>query len=74
MGWSGNPLRDYDRHDREMERSASRLPICFYCGERVFGDFVFVLGDKKCICEDCMNNNHRQYVDDYVTNMEGYDG
>lgn len=70
MGWSGDPIADFNRYDSELERSASRLPVCFYCGERIFGDFVFVMDDKKCICEECMNENHRQYVDDYVENSE----
>ena len=65
MSWSGDPLADFNRYDREQERRASRYPLCKYCGERIMGDFVFVF-DGECMCEECLNEEHRFYVDDYI--------
>ena len=66
MGWTGDPLADSNRYDRERERRASRYPLCKYCGERIMGDFVFVFDGGTCMCEDCLNEEHRHYVDDYI--------
>lgn len=67
MSWSGDALRDFDRHDREQERRLNRYPKCKYCDQRITGDFVFVF-DGDCMCEECLNEEHRQYVDDYMEN------
>lgn len=65
MSYTGDPLRDFERRDREQTRALNRLPKCRYCGEPIQGDFVFVF-DDKCICEECLNEEHRFYVEDYI--------
>jgi formylmethanofuran dehydrogenase subunit E len=62
---TGDPERDYLRYDRERERELSRLPKCSYCGERITGDYVFVFDDKR-LCEECLNEEHRHDVEDYI--------
>lgn len=75
MGWSGDPLRDYESYERDVERTASRLPTCFYCGEPIWGDFVFALDDRKCVCEDCaegyeeFENAEKVSADAYTPNV-----
>ena len=65
MGWSGDPLKDWERRDREQTRALSRYPVCKYCGEHIQGDYVFIF-DGKCMCEDCLNEEHRFYTEDYI--------
>lgn len=65
MGWSGDPLKDWERRDAAQTRALSRYPKCTYCGEPIQGDFVFVF-DGKQFCEECLNEEHRFYVDDYI--------
>ncbi len=66
MGWTGDPHRDFDRHDREQARALSRYPKCSCCGEHIQGDFVYVFEAER-LCEDCLNENYRKYVDDYIS-------
>lgn len=63
---SDRALRDWERRDREQTRALSRSPKCTYCGEPIQGDFVFIFDGGKQICEDCLNEEHRFYVDDYI--------
>lgn len=65
MSWSGDPLRDWEKHDREQQAELDRLPKCFYCKDPIQGDFVFVF-DKKCMCEECLNEHHRHNVEYYL--------
>jgi formylmethanofuran dehydrogenase subunit E len=61
----GDAIKDFEARDRAQTRALSRYPLCKYCGERIMGDFVFVFAGD-CLCEECLNEEHRFYVDDYI--------
>lgn len=60
-----NPVADFDRWDEEQCRQEERLPICSECGEKIQDDFYYEFNDEV-ICSDCLDNNHRKWVEDYV--------
>ena len=62
---SGDPLKDFDRWDAEQQRKLDKLPKCYYCDEPIQGDFCFVI-NGECICEDCLEEHHKKYVDDLI--------
>ena len=53
----------FARHDAEQEASLEMLPVCSECGEHIQDEYCFEINDEY-ICERCMKNNHRKYVDD----------
>ena len=60
-----DPLADFDRWDIEQARKEARLPICSECGERIHGETAYYIHDCW-ICEECMDNNYKVDVEDYV--------
>ena len=49
-------------HQQDIERE--RLPKCEKC-DRPMRWFCYEV-DGKIICEECLNDNHRKLVDDFV--------
>ena len=60
-----DPAADYDRYCAEQEALWDELPKCAYCHEPIQDDYCYEINDEL-ICEDCLNDNHRKRVDDYV--------
>ena len=60
-----DPHRDFDRWDDEQEEKLEKLPICSYCDQPIQDDFYFEI-NGECICEQCLIDNHRKRVEDYV--------
>lgn len=50
---SGDPLRDFDRWDREREIALKKLPKCDRCGEHIQDEDLYDF-DGDLICEECM--------------------
>ena len=63
--YSGDPLRDAEARDAEQQAALDKLPKCAYCNEPIQDEFCFEINDEL-ICEDCLNEHHRKWVDDYV--------
>ncbi len=53
-------------HDAELEAELQKLPECDYCGCKIQDDHFFLINDE-IICEECLNDNFRKEVDDYVS-------
>lgn len=51
-------------HERELERSLERLPVCDRCRERIDDDRYFDICGK-ILCEDCMIEKYRKWTEDY---------
>lgn len=47
-----DPLRDFLRHEREMQRLADELPRCAYCGERIYDEKPHEI-DGEYVCAEC---------------------
>lgn len=65
MYLSDDPLRDFDRYDREMAKEYQRLPFCDECGERIEDDFLYDI-DGTLICEKCIEDKYRKQTSDYM--------
>lgn len=65
MCWTDDPLADFHRHDAEQEAKLERLPRCSECGEAIQSDECYEINDEL-ICPECLKQNHRKRVEDYV--------
>lgn len=60
-----DPVDLYNEYDARQQRELQKLPKCEYCGETITDDHYYdINGDV--ICEECLNDNFRKPVDDYV--------
>ena len=55
-----DPVKDYDRYDAEEWEKEQKLPICPYCGDRIYTEKAVKL-DGEFVCDDCIDNM-REYV------------
>lgn len=66
MSYSNDPISDFHRYDNEQEKKLARLPRCSECDKHIYPDeYLFEINDEL-ICEECLNNNHRKNVEDYI--------
>lgn len=65
MMWTDNPLRDFERHDAEQESKLKRLPKCCLCDEHIQQETAVHFRDKW-ICDDCLDNNREETLEDAV--------
>ena len=64
----GEEMDNYDlweRHDAEQQKKLEKLPLCDYCEEYIQTDEYYEI-NNDLICPDCMNENFRKWVDDYI--------
>ena len=60
-----DPLEDFYRYDAERQKEEDKLPKCEYCGEPIMDDYLYdINGDV--ICEECLMDNFRKPVEDYM--------
>lgn len=65
MPYTDDPYADFDRHDAEQQAALDRLPKCSYCDEPIQDDYLYEINDEV-ICEDCIKDNFRKKVEDYI--------
>lgn len=65
MPWTDDPVADFHRHDAEQTRKLESLPRCSECDEPIQSDECYEFNDEL-ICPDCLKDNHRKWVEDYV--------
>lgn len=65
FGFTDNPVADFNRHDREQERAASKLPKCVYCRQRIDEDTYYDI-DGDCVCYECLNKHYKKWTDEYT--------
>lgn len=51
--FTGDPLKDFDRHDAEEQAWLDKLPICSCCGEPIQSEECYVFDEDK-ICPHCL--------------------
>lgn len=56
----------WEHHDAEQQRRLEKLPVCSDCGEPIQDEHYFLINDEP-ICEDCLYNNYRKAIEDYVS-------
>lgn len=65
MAWTDDPVRDYDRYAARQERQLQRFPRCSHCRQYIQADHFYDI-NEVFFCEDCLDENFRKRVDDYV--------
>ncbi len=60
-----DPIADYNRHQAEIEKWLAKRPECADCGEPVQDEYFYLINDEV-ICPDCLKNNYRKNVEDYI--------
>jgi soluble lytic murein transglycosylase-like protein len=60
-----DPDIDFLRHDAEQQKELEKCPKCSMCDEYIQDDFLYEINDEV-ICEECLNDNFRKSVEDYV--------
>lgn len=60
-----DPLADFARHDAAQSRWLKKRPICSECNEPIQDEHCYEV-NGELICEECMMQNHRKFVDDYI--------
>lgn len=64
-GRMADPLDDFHAYDAHQQSELDRLPRCSECGEPIQTDECYEINDEL-ICPECLDQNHRKWVDDYV--------
>ena len=59
------PDIDFLKHDAEKEAELEKMPVCSYCSQHIQDDFLYEINDEV-ICEECLNQNFRKIVEDYI--------
>lgn len=65
MAYTDDPIADAMDYYAEQDKQLENLPRCCECDEPIQEDYCFEINDEY-ICDDCMNRNHRKWVDDIV--------
>ena len=60
-----DPLADFNRWDAEQQAALNKLPKCAECGEVIQSEICYEINDCY-ICEECLEENHRKWVDDLI--------
>ena len=60
-----DPVADFHRYDAEQEKSLEKLPRCCECDNPIQTEECYEINDEL-ICPECLNDNHRKLVEDYV--------
>ncbi len=60
-----NPIADYDRYLGAEQTRLDRLPKCCECDEPITDECCYEINGEY-LCEKCLNDNHRKWVDDIV--------
>ena len=55
----------YDDADYARAEAEKELPVCTCCGEVIQDDFYYEI-DDEILCEECLKDNYRKSVDDYI--------
>lgn len=53
MGFTNDPVADFERHDRECQKWLDSLPKCVHCKEPIQDDYYFEI-EGETICTECL--------------------
>ena len=65
MYYTDDPIRDFERWDRERERRLEFLPVCVDCGHHIQADYFYEINGEP-ICPACMESGYRKEMEDYI--------
>ena len=55
----------FKQHDAQQQAELDKLPVCSECGEPIQSETCYEI-DGGLVCEDCLENNHKRWVEDYA--------
>lgn len=55
----------FDMYDRAREAELDKLPLCDYCNKPITDEHLYDF-DGDLVCEDCLKDNFRKNVEDYI--------
>ena len=62
MFYSDDPVKDFERHDREQQKRLEQLPKCIECEEPIQDEHCFDIYGE-IYCQECLINKFRKDVD-----------
>jgi formylmethanofuran dehydrogenase subunit E len=65
MSWSGDPIRDFERRDREQQRWLNRRPRCSCCGHHIQDENCYLINDEF-VCPECLKEQFEKQTEDYM--------
>lgn len=65
MFLTGDPERDFQRHEAEQERELNKRPVCYECENPIQDEVCFEI-NGELICPKCLKENHRKFTDEYI--------
>lgn len=60
-----DPVRDEMNYSAELEDKLQKMPKCSYCDHHIQDDYLYEINDEL-ICEECINENFRKNVEEYI--------
>ena len=63
--WTDDPVFDAERYMAEQEAKLDKLPVCVECENPITTDECYEL-DNGLVCPDCLIENHRKWVEDFI--------
>lgn len=54
-----------EAHEAKQQKTLDRLPRCSECDEPIQSETCYEINDEL-ICEDCLKNNHKKWVEDFI--------
>ena len=60
-----DPVADFTRYDAEQQKELEKCPKCSECSEYIQDEHYYEINDEV-VCEECINQNYRKSVEDYV--------
>lgn len=55
----------YQSYESERECELEKCPECTYCGHKITDEYFYIINDEP-VCEECLNDNHRKSLEDYI--------
>lgn len=65
MFFTDDPVADYNRYQEEQDKQLQKLPKCSICREPIQDEHFYEINDEV-ICEECLKDNFRKNVEDYI--------
>ena len=65
MFYSDDPVADFYQYDAQQQAELDKLPVCSECDHPIQSETCYEF-DGGLICEDCLENNHKKWVEDFI--------
>lgn len=65
MCYTDDPIFDFNCHDAKQQAELDRLPKCCECDHPIQDEFCYEI-NGDLVCNECMDNNHKKCVEDFV--------